>query len=181
MTKQEREAGLLAALRSKKLKGFAYKLSRGHNWQEDLIQETALNAWAALDRFDDSASIMGWLYVIMRNTSTTMWRKTRLEVELPEDRFWSGEDADDMEMTSTAFRVQLPRQIDHLRVLDLVAGISKLSPKLRLSLLAIRWEGISNEEASVRFAVPVGTIKSRASRARTALADMMQDSSLLSL
>ena len=49
------------------LRAFALSLTRDVNHADDLVQETLLRAWAALDRFEPGSNIKAWLFVILRH------------------------------------------------------------------------------------------------------------------
>ena len=62
---------------------------------EDLLQETMLAAWRALDRFEERASVRTWLYRIATNRSLDALRASRRRpeegrvIQMPEPTRWS--------------------------------------------------------------------------------------------
>ena len=68
-------------------------------------------------------------------------------------------------------------QTDVLRMRDLRNALARLPDDQRTVVLLIGIEGISYEEVADVLAVPVGTIRSRLSRARDALRELMGETS----
>ena len=64
-------------------------------------------------------------------------------------------------------------QIDHMDMLDFTAALQQLPDDQREALLLVGAEGFSYEEAAEMCGCAVGTIKSRVSRARRRLAEML--------
>jgi RNA polymerase sigma factor (sigma-70 family) len=51
----------------------------------------------------------------------------------------------------------------------LAAGLARLPEELRDTLLLVAWSGLSYQEAATALGIPVGTVRSRMSRARSKL------------
>ncbi len=66
-----------------------------------------------------------------------------------------------------------PTQEARLDFADLQSALAKLSPKLRDIILLVGAEGLSYEEVASICGCPVGTVKSRANRARARLAHLL--------
>jgi len=107
--------------------------------------------------------LVPWLYGIatnvLRNRRRALWRHRRLVAELGGER--SGDVGPDV-----AERAEAAAQMR--AVLEGVAGLPR--PQQDVVALCI-WSGLTYEEAAVALGVPVGTIRSRLSRARAALAE----------
>ena len=58
---------------------------------------------------------------------------------------------------------------------QLAAALARLSAKLRDTMLLAAWSDLSYEEIAVALGVPVGTVRSRLSRARSRLRQTMGD------
>ncbi len=143
-----------------KLRAFAMSLTSHRIEADDLVQETILRAWSNLDRFERGTNFEAWLFTILRNAFYTHLRKQYREVE----------DVDD----SYASRMWVaPAQGDHLDMSDLQSALNKLSPKLREIILLVGAEGLSYEEVASICGCPIGTVKSRANRARIRLAQLL--------
>ncbi len=56
---------------------------------------------------------------------------------------------------------------------DLGTAIARLSPELRAVIEATVLDGLSTKEAAQLLGIPVGTVKTRAMRARTQLRELL--------
>ncbi len=142
------------------LRAFALSLTGNGAEADDLVQDTILRAWGSLDRFEEGTNLEAWLFTILRNTFYSQLRKQRREVE----------DADGFH---AARMWAAPTQEARLDFADLQSALAKLSPKLREIILLVGAEGLSYEEVASICGCPVGTVKSRANRARARLAHLL--------
>jgi RNA polymerase sigma-70 factor, ECF subfamily len=144
------------------LRAFAISLAGDRDRADDLIQETLLKAWAARDRFELGSNMQAWLITIFRNEFYSLMRKRRREVE----------DGDGAFLNRLAVN---PSQDDHLSLQDFQAAVSQLVPEQREALLLVGASGFSYEKAAEICGCRPGTIKSRVSRARQHLRELMPD------
>jgi RNA polymerase sigma-70 factor, ECF subfamily len=152
-----REA-MLAAIPS--LRAFAISLSRNTDYADDLVQDTIVRAWAAIDRFEPGTNLLAWLFTILRNGFYSEYRKRQREAEDP-DGFYA-------ERLRTP-----PEQHGKCDVQDMLGALEKVPVDQREALLLIVAEGLSYEEAAQVCGVATGTIKSRVNRARERLAKLL--------
>ncbi len=68
-----------------------------------------------------------------------------------------------------------PEQGDGLALREVAQSVQRLPDEQRQILLLVGLEGFSYEEAAQITGVPVGTVKSRLSRARRTLREMLED------
>ncbi len=128
---------------------------------EDLVQETLLRAYRAIDRFDGRHP-RAWLLTILRNTNANLHRRRRPGT------------IGDWELIRTARpafgRSELPSAEDsyvHEELhADLDAAVRALDPRFRAALILVDVHDLSYAEAAAVMGVPVGTVMSRLSRAR---------------
>jgi RNA polymerase sigma-70 factor (ECF subfamily) len=142
------------------LRAFAISLTHDVDRAEDLVQSTLLKACDRRNRFEQGTCLEAWLFTILKNEFYTEHRKRRREVE-------------DIEGAYAARLISLPDQLYGLELRDLSEALSKLPAWQREVLLLVGAEGMSYEEIAARQHVSVGTIKSRVSRARHHLADIL--------
>jgi RNA polymerase sigma-70 factor, ECF subfamily len=142
------------------LRAFGISLTSNAERADDLVQETMLKAWKSFKSFEPGSNMRAWLYTILRNEFYTQLRKRKREVE----------DADGV----FAARLSVPGgQESHLDMEDMRAALSKLPPDQREAIILVGASGFSYEEAAEICVVAVGTIKSRVSRARTRLTELL--------
>ncbi|HUQ07675.1 MAG TPA: sigma-70 family RNA polymerase sigma factor [Kofleriaceae bacterium] len=128
---------------------------------EDLTQETFVRVHRAIHRFDPSgrASLRGWILCIARrlcqDRARVLGRRGRVAP--------IGDDTLDEALDPGA---ALDRADRDARV---GRAIQALPDDQRAALALYEWEGLDYEAIAAREAVPVGTVRSRLSRARAAL------------
>lgn len=148
-------AGMVPALRA-----FGRTLARNHDRADDLVQETLLKAWDKRDSFQAGTNLRAWLFTILRNAFYSEVRKRRREVE-------------DVDGAMTARLAVRPAQ-DHVMALrDFSLALATLPADQREALVLVGAAGFSYEEAAAVCGCAVGTIKSRVSRARAHLAEVL--------
>ncbi|MEM7508609.1 MAG: sigma-70 family RNA polymerase sigma factor [Pseudomonadota bacterium] len=149
---------LVEALKS--LRGFARTFHRDAARAEDLVQETMLKAWSKREQFKEGTNMRAWLFTILRNTYLSELRKTKREVE-------------DVDGALTERLADKPAQEGHMAMLDFRTALGKLNDEQREALILVGASGFSYDEAADIVGTAPGTIKSRVSRARKLLGEMM--------
>lgn len=149
---------LIAELPS--LRAFAISLCGDPDRADDLVQETIMKAWAAFASFTEGTSLRAWLFTILRNTFFSHRRKHRREVQ-------------DVDGIAASHLVAQPGQLPHLDLADFRTALERLPPDQREALILIGASGFSYEEAAEICGCAVGTVKSRVSRARDRLSEML--------
>lgn len=145
------------------LRAFARTFHRDSARADDLVQETMLKAWSKRDQFQDGTNMRAWLFTILRNTYLSELRKRKREVE-------------DADGAYTANLAEKPAQEGHMAMRDLREALGELNEDQREALILVGASGFSYDEAAEIVGVAPGTIKSRVSRARAALAEIMGES-----
>lgn len=131
---------------------------------EDLVQETLVRAYRAVDRFDGRHP-RAWLLTILRHTHLNMHRRRRPDVV---------EDVRELDGARPAFGAVSPdsAEDDVLAMVleeELEVAVASLDPRFRQVLLLVDVDQLSYTEAAQVIGVPVGTVMSRLSRARARL------------
>lgn len=148
------------------LKAFACNLMGTPIDADDLVQNTLIKAWAARATFKPGSNLKAWLFMIMRNHFYTdkrrSWRVTQLDQDYAEQVLTTDGAMPEAE-------AKLDWKAARLHLLYLV-------PEQRDALVAVGHLGFSYDEAASIIGVPMGTVKSRVSRGRKALAELMKGS-----
>lgn len=143
------------------MRAFARSLCRQRELADDLVQDTCLKAWQAVDSFETGAPLRPWLFRILRNEyyqhSRRAWRSTSVDPEFAEQALTVTGDMD----VRPDFRV-------------LQAAIVALPDVQREALVLVVAAGYTYEEAGEICNCSPGTVKSRVSRAREAVVSRMQ-------
>jgi len=145
------------------LKRFALSLCRSPDVADDLVQVTVERAFAARDRFDPATRLQSWLFRILRNAWIDMVRRTSTRgVEL------------DITDAPDAAPVDGTRAVESRLMLSAVqAAMAELSEDQRMAMHLVCVEELSYAEAAEVLGIPQGTVMSRLSRARVALASSL--------
>ena len=138
------------------LRAFARFLARDPIAADDLVQDTVVRALAALGQFRPGTNLKAWLFTIERNAFYEQGRRRRREARLLDGR-------------TEVDGGEAPQQIRRAEVSDLQRLLFCLPPLLREALVLVGAQEMSHEEAAAVCGVPIGTMKARVSRARSAL------------
>ncbi|TYC86411.1 sigma-70 family RNA polymerase sigma factor [Novosphingobium sp. BW1] len=144
------------------LRAFARGLCGRHDFADDLVQETAVKAWTARERYQVGTNMRAWTFAILRNHYLSELRKSKRHTDV--------EDADMERML-----VMEADQEGPVHLGDMEAALQKLAPERREAVLLVGASGFSYEEAADIAGCPIGTMKSRVARARTDLTRMLAD------
>jgi RNA polymerase sigma-70 factor (ECF subfamily) len=136
----------------------AYAVLRHWEEAEDVVQDAALAAWQAVDRFDPTRAFRPWFLRIVSNAALDQLRRRKVrEVEPLGDslpaRTASPEDA--------AHRALLRDQLDQ--------ALADLPERQRVAVTLFDLEGYSHAEIASVLDVPEGTVRSYVFHARRAL------------
>lgn len=130
---------------------------------EDLVQETLIRAFRAMDRFDGRYP-RAWLLTILRNTWRNMNRRTRPRLLDDEDVILS------VRATGADGRSGAEEQVlDGVLDAELAAGLQALSNDHRAVVVLVDVDGLSYQETADVLGIPTGTVMSRLHRARKRL------------
>jgi len=145
------------------LRAFARFLVRDRIAADDIVQDSIVRALAALDQFQPGTNLKAWLFTILRNQFYEQGRRRKREASALQERFDEEEAAD-------------PQQLARVEITDLQQLIWRLPPRLREALILVGAQEMSHEEAAAICNFPVGTMKARLSRARSGLAELIDQS-----
>ncbi len=135
----------------------------------DLVQETFIKAFRCLNSFKGNSSFYTWLYRIALNTTRSYVRdlcrqpNANAHVEYVE--------AETKHNRTRLTEIETPEGvcISNETEAALMCALDNLSEELRVSIILRELGGLSYEEIAQVLSVPVGTVRSRISRARVAV------------
>lgn len=142
------------------LRAFAISLTRNMAAADDLVQDTIVKAWTNIEKFEPGSNLRAWLFRILRNTFFSNVRKHKREVPDPEG-------------VHAGRLFVKPDHDGRLAFAEFRAAFDRLSAEHREALILVGASGYSYEEAAQMIGVAVGTVKSRANRARARLCEML--------
>lgn len=145
-----------------KLRKFAGKLTRNVSEAEDLLQSTLLRALEKQDYFETGTDLFKWTSKIMYNIFVTNYRrKTKFETQYDPEYHIENRSVE-------------PDQHTKLEVKALAAAMEKMSNEHKEILVLICVKGMQYQEVADMLNIPVGTVRSRLSRARSQLIGLME-------
>lgn len=150
---------LLGAIPS--LRAFAISLSQNADRADDLVQETLVKAWDKQASFQPGTNLKAWVFTILRNEFYSQMRKRGREVQ-------------DSDGVITAGMAVHPGQQGAVDLKDFRKALEVLPEDQREAIILIGASGFSYEEAAEICSCAVGTIKSRVSRARSRLQEILK-------
>ncbi len=144
---------------TQKLQKFALRLTRNKTEADDLLQSTCLRALEKADYFQDDTNLFSWTSKIMYNLFVSGYRrKVKFETQY------------DPEPYISKLSIK-PMQDAHMDFSDVQRAMGRMSAEHSKILILVCIEGRTYQETSEILQIPVGTVRSRLSRARTSLQD----------
>ena len=131
---------------------------------EDALQEALVSALRSVERFERRSAVRTWLYRIVVNASLDRLRRNAARPASSLDGVDVPTVVDEADRTSTR--------------LDVMAALQTLSPGQRAAVVLVHIEGMTVAEAADVLELPEGTVKSRCSRARAQLAQVLRPGNL---
>lgn len=143
------------------LRAFARSLTVGNReLADDLVQDTIVLALQGWDQFTPDTNLRAWLFRILRNHFINLIRRRQRTLEI----------ADEAQMQ----KAWVPAAQDgRLEVMAFRQAFQALSPMHREVLSLVVLQNLPYEQVAEICGCEVGTVKSRVSRARTLLKDML--------
>jgi RNA polymerase sigma-70 factor, ECF subfamily len=151
----------------------AVRLARNSHDASDLVQETILRAYRFFDRFEQGTNCRAWLLTILFNNFRNGYRRSAREQPAgsPEEfeRRIEAEslrsDSPNSDPEATLSGSGMEREVE--------AALDALPAEFREALLLVDVQELSYQEISQVLNIPIGTVKSRVSRARSLLRDAL--------
>lgn len=140
-----------------KLHKFAYKLTRNSSDADDLLQATLLRAIEKKHLFQEGTNLFGWTSKIMYNMFVSAYcRRTKFETQYDPESYIERESVE----ASQDVKIELN---------EVAMAMRNISEDHREILVLVCVNGMQYAEVSEMLQIPVGTVRSRLSRAREAL------------
>lgn len=144
-----------------KLRKFATKLTRNSSEADDLLQATLLRALEKADYFETDTNLFKWSSKIMYNIFVTEYRR-RVKFESQYDP----------ESSIENHAVEASQHVK-LEVKAVARAMEHMSEEHREILVLVCVKGMQYQEVADMLKIPVGTVRSRLSRARSQLMTLM--------
>jgi RNA polymerase sigma-70 factor (ECF subfamily) len=140
-----------------RLRRYARYLARDTEAADDLVQDCLVRAIAKIHLWQPGTNLRAWLFTILHNIFINQKaRKKRAPLSA--------------DPHGPALVVPIAgNQEDHVRLSEVVQALATLGDDHRQMIFLIVLEGLSYEEVAQVLDLPIGTVRSRLSRARSAL------------
>ena len=131
---------------------------------EDGLQEALIQIWKGAKDFRGDSQVTTWMYQIVVRCCIDVVRKesVRKADSLPQD-------SENLIGSTSGFEKKI------VNSLFIHGALAELEPAHREILELIWLKELSHEEVAERLEIPLGTVKSRASRAQARLKDIVQE------
>lgn len=128
-----------------------------------MVQETYLRAYRTFDAFRPGTNAKAWLFTILHSILVNRYHKERrapasVPLDDVDERFLAAREG-------AAVGAAMPAVTTE----DLEEAVRDLPETYRAAVVLVDIEGLTYEEAAAALACPVGTLRSRLSRARRGL------------
>lgn len=158
------------------LYGRALRLCRHRANAEDLVADAIASAWGTLSSLQQRSAFRAWLFRILNNAFVSKCRKPRARVE-HEPLDTTGQEFSLFERLhqpillwwgspETDFLNRLLRE-------DMERAIDELPDPFREVVVLVDVQGLAYREVTELLDVPIGTVRSRLSRGRSLLQEML--------
>jgi RNA polymerase sigma-70 factor (ECF subfamily) len=137
----------------------ALRTTRNRELASDCVQDAFISAFRRASSYRGEAAVTTWLHRIVVNACLDRLRRDKPTSELPEYELADKRDA----QASVDTR------------LDVRDALDRLPEGQRLALILVDMHGLSVAEAAAVLEVAEGTVKSRCSRGREAMAAMLRE------
>ena len=140
----------------------------------DLVQETYLKAYKAIDRYQEGTNAKAWLFRILKNIFINEYRKkanrpNRVDYE----ELLHYQDEEDTHYSS--YLDLREEMFQNMMGDEVTNAINELPMRFRVVILLCDIEGFTYEEISKILDIPIGTVRSRLHRARNVLKEKLRE------
>ena len=139
----------------------ALRTTRNREVASDCVQDAFISAFRRAGSYRGDAAVTTWLHRIVVNACLDRLRRDKPTSELPEYELADRHDAHSSVDTR----------------LDVREALDRLPEGQRMALILVDMHGMSVAEAAAVLEVAEGTVKSRCSRGRDAMAELLREPS----
>lgn len=156
------------------LNNLAFHLTKNVEDAKDLMQETYFRAFKFFDKFQEGTNLKAWLFKILKNTYINQYRKVKRtpssvsydDVEPFVDTLLEGDNETENELEEEATGFNLTDEV--------ASALKKLDDEFKLVIVLADIEGFTYQEIAEILEIPIGTVRSRLSRARKKLQKQLE-------
>ena len=166
--------GMLVEKYQRRLNRLLSRMVRDQSEIEDIVQDSFIKAYRAIDNFRGDSAFYTWLYRIGINTAKNhlvkLGKRPKAMNEVEIEEIENFEDAPDLRSHETPESTMMSSEI----VASVNQTIEALPDELKEAISLREMDGLSYEEISDLMNCPIGTVRSRIFRAREAIAEKLK-------
>jgi RNA polymerase sigma-70 factor, ECF subfamily len=161
--------GELFGLYARRVYNYAFRLTCDWSTAEEVVSLTFLEAWRLREAVNpEGGPLQPWLFGIATNVTRNLTRSSR--------RHQAAMGRVSLPIASEDFTAELVSRLDDAeRVATVRVAMRNLSKREREVIALCVWSGLDYSAAAAALDVPVGTVRSRLSRARKKLKALVGD------
>jgi len=149
-------------------------MTKNEEEAKDLVQETILRAFKFFDKFKEGTNLKAWLFKILKNTYINQYRRKKRspssvsydDVEPFVDTIQKEDNETEEELEEEATGIELNDEVED--------ALKKLTDEFKIVIILSDIEGFTYQEISEILEIPIGTVRSRLSRARKKLQKQLE-------
>jgi RNA polymerase sigma-70 factor (ECF subfamily) len=143
---------------------------------EDLVQETFLRAYKFFDKFKKGTNCKAWLFKIMKNNFINRFRKKAREPSTVSfDQIEGAQGVEGQPAGGASADFELSPDLDELVEDDIKHALESLPLEFQMAVILSDISGFTYKEIAEIMGTPIGTVRSRLSRARGVLQEKLRD------
>ena len=170
----KRAFGILVEKYHKKLTRLLARMVRDQSEIEDIVQDSFIKAYRAINNFRGDSAFYTWLYRIGINTAknhlVSLGRRPKAMNDVEIEDVENFEDGQELRNLETPENSIMTKEI----VATVNDTIESLPDELKEAISLREMDGLSYEEIAELMQCPIGTVRSRIFRAREAIADKLK-------
>ena len=166
--------GMLVEKYQRRLNRLLSRMVRDQSEIEDIVQDSFIKAYRAINNFRGDSAFYTWLYRIGINTAKNhlvkLGKRPKAMNDVEIEDIENYEDAQDLRNLETPESSMMSSQI----VTAVNRTIEALPDELKQAISLREMDGLSYEEIADLMNCPIGTVRSRIFRAREAIAEKLK-------
>ena len=166
--------GMLVEKYQRRLNRLLSRMVRDQSEIEDIVQDSFIKAYRAINNFRGDSAFYTWLYRIGINTAKNhlvkLGKRPKAMNDVEIEEIENFEDAPDLRNHETPESTMMSSEI----VASVNQTIEALPSELREAISLREMDGLSYEEISDLMNCPIGTVRSRIFRAREVIAEKLK-------
>src|SRR6056300_1165787 len=170
----KRAFGILVEKYHKKVTRLLARMVRDQSEIEDIVQDSFIKAYRAINNFRGDSAFYTWLYRIGVNTAKNhlmaLGRRPKAMDEVELEDIENFDDAGDLRSYETPESAMMTKEIAQ----TVNETIEHLPEELRSAITLREMDGLSYEEIAEIMDCPIGTVRSRIFRARESIAEKLE-------